>query len=85
MTTENPHFPFIFSHVDLEETLQSSFVVLDQALLQIEETASELQYQSAVPQHQLNEIIVSMHEVEHKTTQIGTGERKKPTGNAYSL
>lgn len=51
----------MFSNADLEDTLQSSFDVLDQTLLQIEETASELQYQSAVPQQQLNEIIVSMH------------------------
>lgn len=48
------------THTDLEETLQSSFDVLDQSLLQIEERTTELQYQSTVPQEQLNEIMVSV-------------------------
>lgn len=64
-----------FSYADLEETLKSSFGVMDQSLLHIEDTASNLQYQCAAPHQQLNEIIVSRN-ASHETCVQQNCERK---------
>lgn len=64
--------------LDLEETLQSTFDVLDQSLLQMEENSSELQYQSTIPPQQLNEIMVNIlnptqtHPQHHTNTEDKT-------------
>lgn len=56
-------FVFIFPHFDvltgLEDTLPSSFDVLNTTLMQIHEAASELRDQGT-PNQQLNEILVRM-------------------------
>lgn len=50
--------PFSNYFADLQETLPNSFDILDQSLLQMEETTTELRNQGA-PEQQINEIIVS--------------------------